>query len=131
MALPLQNCFDSTSKSLKLFQFGVIFMIVISLLLGVFPEEIQAIGKIGKPLEEIGVPAPKEKLLFVLADALSYLFTNSEGPAIEGSIEGRFTIFMEMLRKEPENTIFRKTHVEGPTFTRNGVISLQTGAIPS
>ena len=36
-----------------------------------------------------------------------------------------------MLKKEPHNIIYRPTHVEGPTFTRNGVISLQTGAIPS
>lgn len=36
-----------------------------------------------------------------------------------------------MLQKEPENVIYRATEVEGPTFTWNGLISIQTGAIPS
>ena len=61
--------------------------------MAVFPEEIQAIGKAGMPLEMIGVPSSKDKVLFVLADGLSDRFTNITGPAVEGAVFGRFTLF--------------------------------------
>ena len=86
-------CQQSPSKYLKLFQLSVIVMIVFTFLKAIFPEEIKALGNVGMPLEEIGVPAPKDKVLFVLVDGLSERFTNSLGPPVEGSVFGRFTIF--------------------------------------
>ena len=88
-----QDSCTSTSRCLKLYQLTVIFMIVVTFLMAVFPEEIQAVGKAGIPLEKIGVTPSKDKVLFVLADGLSDRFTNITGPAVENTVFGRFTLF--------------------------------------
>lgn len=89
----LKDCQKSSSKLLKLFQFSIIVMIIFTFMKAIFPEEVKAIGDVAVPLEKLGVSASKDKLIYVLADGLSDRFTNKLGPAQEGTIFGRFTIF--------------------------------------
>ena len=98
--------------------------------LNIFPEETLIEGQISKPLEEIGVKPPTDKLIFMLIDGFSYRFTNSLRMPKPGSIFGRFRFFKEMEEKNPKNTIFRPTIVEGPTFTTNGIMTINTGSLP-
>ena len=68
-------------------------MIVFTFLKSIFPEEIKAIGNVAIPLENIGVRAPKDRVLLVLVDGLSERYTNRMGPPEEDTVYGRFTIF--------------------------------------
>ena len=114
----------------KIFQLVVLIGIVLTFMMNAFPEETIIEGSISKPLKEIGVKPPTDKLIFILIDGFSFRFTNSTEQPEPESIFGRFRFFQETIEKEPENTIFRPTLVEGPTFTTNGVMTVNTGSLP-
>ena len=116
---------------LKLLQFVTLMLLASAFLVGIYPPEILAEGEASVPLSTIGVEAPKNKLVVILIDGLSYRFSNSLSSPTKNKIFGRFTAFKRLQVKEPENIIFRPTIVEGPTFTPNGIQTLNTGAIPS